>query len=111
MLESDYSLALSINLSGIPSQIQRGASRRCLLFRADILPISCTRNERVFLISPCNTYRSCCASPFGTAVALLYNGLFSEKACGRVQIGQPVITHHFFERDSSLGFLKNKTHV
>ena len=24
-----------------------------------------------FLISPCNTHRSCCVSPFGTAVALL----------------------------------------
>ena len=78
MLESDYSLALSINLSGIPSQIQRGASERCLLFRADILPISCTRNERVFLISPCNTHRSCCVSPFGTAVALLLSAGFEK---------------------------------
>ena len=52
MLESDYSLALSINLSGIPSQIQRGASERCLLFRADISPILCTRNERVFSFPP-----------------------------------------------------------
>ena len=78
MLESDYSLALSINLSGIPSQIQRGASERCLLFRDDILPISCTRNERVFLISPCNTHRSCCVSPFGTAVALLLSAGFEK---------------------------------
>ena len=63
MLESDYSLALSINLSGIPSQIQRGASERCLLFRDDILPISCTRNERVFSFPP--------ATLTATAVSLL----------------------------------------
>ena len=63
MLESDYSLALSINLSGIPSQIQKGASERCLLFRDDISPILCTRNERVFSFPP--------ATLTATAVSLL----------------------------------------
>ena len=35
----------------------------------------------------------------------------SEKAWGWVYYEQPVITHHFFERDCSLGFLEMETHV
>ena len=72
MLESDYSLALSINLLRIPFKIQRVASRRCHLDGVDILPISCTLSEIGFTHFPLqNTYRSYCASPFGAVVALL----------------------------------------
>jgi len=34
--------------------------------------------EKGFLISPCNTHRSCCVSPFGTAVALLLSAGFEK---------------------------------
>ena len=63
MLESDYSLALSINLLRIPFKYQRGASRRCLLFGVDILPISCTPMKRVFSFPP--------ATPTAATVLLL----------------------------------------
>ena len=84
MLESDYSLALSINLLRIPFKIQRVASRRCHLDGVDILPISCTLSEIGFTHFPLqNTYRNCCASPLGIVVASLYDVPLAKRLEGR----------------------------
>ena len=110
MLESDYSLALSINLLRIPFKYQRGpvSGVSCSELTYYQYHALWTKGFSHFPLqhSPQLSYLSFW---YGSCITLYWAQL--KKAWVWVYSEQPVITHHFFQRDCSLGFLEMETHV